>query len=171
VIRAAAVWCVWLSIVCSPAWSASCGAPHTKLLANQTVQRDLFVVSGKPCDIVAGLGHMHSVRLIAPPKSGRVSIHGTRVTYVSRQGYAGDDHFIYARQGTDAVDRPATWTVETNVHVSPTSTVSPVLAANGYKYVQAKRGPPNDKRCDPAIAHWEGGRQWWNVGKWQCTLN
>jgi hypothetical protein len=169
VIRAAAVWCVWLSIVCSPAWSASCVVPRIEVLANQTVQRDIFAVSGQPCNLAVAWGR---ARLIAPPRSGRVSIRGSRVTYVSRPGYVGDDHFIFAREGTDSVDRPAaTWTVETNVHVSATSSSLSALADKDYKNVQANRGPPNDNRCDPAVAHWERGRQWWNVGKWQCTLN
>jgi hypothetical protein len=118
-IRAAAVLCAWLSIVCSPAFAASCWLPLVRPLANQTVKRDMLVVSGKRCSLVVLLspGPMYSVRLIAPPRSGRISIRGGRITYVSHPGYLGDDHFIFAREGTDPMYRPVTWTIEMNVHV------------------------------------------------------
>jgi len=118
-IRAAGVVCVWLSIFCSPAFAATCWLPPVRPLANQTIQRDMLVVSGKRCSLVVILspGPMPSVRLIAPPRSGRVSIRGGRITYVSSPRYVGDDHFIFAREGMDAMYRPVTWTVEMNVLV------------------------------------------------------
>jgi hypothetical protein len=117
--RAAVVLCVWLSFVCTPAFATSCWTPTTRILANQTVQRDMFLVSGKRCSLVVlrSLGPIYSARLIAPPRSGRVSIRGGRITYVSRPGYLGDDHFMFAREGTDPMNRPVTWTIEMNVHV------------------------------------------------------
>jgi hypothetical protein len=60
---------------------------------------------------------MYSVRLIAPPRSGRISIRGGRITYVSRPRYLGDIHFVFAREGKDQMYRSVTWTVEMNVHV------------------------------------------------------
>jgi hypothetical protein len=118
-IRAAAVLSAWLSIVSSPAIAASCWLPPVRPLANQTVQRDMLVVSGKRCSLVVlrSPGPMYSVRLIAPPRSGRASIRGGRITYVSRPRYLGDDHFIFARDGKDEMYRPVTWTIEMNVHV------------------------------------------------------
>jgi hypothetical protein len=118
-IRAAAVLCVWLSFVSSPALAASCWLPPVAPLANQTVQRDMLVVSGKRCSLVVlrSPGPMYSVRLIAPPRNGRISTRGGRITYVSRPSYLGDDHFIFAREGKDQMYRPVTWTIEMNVHV------------------------------------------------------
>jgi hypothetical protein len=118
-IRAAGVLCIWLSIVCSPAFAATCWLPPMRPLPDQTIQRDMLVVSGKRCSLVVILspGPMPSVRLIAPPRSGRVSIRGGRITYAARPGYVGDDHFIFAREGINAMYRRVTWTVEMNVLV------------------------------------------------------
>ena len=89
--RAAGTLCVWLTIFCSPALATSCWVPAARTLANQTVQRDMFVVSGKPCSLVVfrSPGPMPSVRLVAPPRSGRISIRGDRITYVSNRDIWG----------------------------------------------------------------------------------
>ena len=42
---------------------------------------------------------------------------GQRITYVSHQGYLGNDHFVFAREGKDRFNQPATWTIEVNVEV------------------------------------------------------
>jgi hypothetical protein len=118
-IKAVGGLCVWLSIVCSPAFATTCWVPRERPLANQTVQRDMLVVSGKRCSLalILSQGPMYSVRLIAPPSNGRASIRGSRITYVSRPGYLGEDHFIFAREGADPTNRPATWTIEMKVQV------------------------------------------------------
>jgi hypothetical protein len=118
--RVARVLCAWLTIFCSPAFAAApCWVPPTPVLANQTVQRQMLVVSGKPCSmvVVRSGGPTPTAHLIAPPSSGHVSIQGGRVTYVSRPGYLGDDHFIFSREGINEMNQRAVWTVEMNVHV------------------------------------------------------
>jgi hypothetical protein len=119
-IRVAGALCAWLTIFCNPAFAAArCWLPPMAILANQTTQRDMLVVSGKPCSLVVvrSTGPMYTAHLIAAPSSGHVSIQGARVTYVSRSGYVGDDHFIFSREGINGMNQRATWTVEMNVHV------------------------------------------------------
>jgi hypothetical protein len=60
---------------------------------------------------------MRGVRLIAPPASGRVAISGQRITYISRQGYLGSDHFVFVREGRDSNNQPVTWTIDMSVEV------------------------------------------------------
>ena len=74
---------------------------------DQTAYGTLYATSGKRCSIIlrSTPGPVHTTRLVANPNNGSVSIDGNRVTYVSRRGYAGDDHFVYARQGLDQGNR------------------------------------------------------------------
>ena len=118
-IRVAGVLCACLTIFCSPAVAAPpCWLPPKPVLPNQTTQRDMLVVSGKPCGLVVNSspGPVNTAHLIAPPSSGHVSIQGARVTYVSRPGYVGEDHFIFSREGTWRNQRTI-WTVDMSVHV------------------------------------------------------
>ena len=81
----------------------------------------MFVVSGKRCNIAlirTDGGPIFSTRLVALAKNGSVSVSGNRIFYVSRPGYAGDDHFVYARQGMDMINRPVTRTVDISVRVA-----------------------------------------------------
>jgi len=119
-IRVAGALCGWLTIFCSHASAAApCWLPRMGLLPDQTVQRDMLVVSGKPCSLVVvrSSGPVFTAHLIAPPSSGHVSIGGGRVTYVSRSGYVGEDHFIFSREGIDGRNQHSVWTVEMRVHV------------------------------------------------------
>jgi hypothetical protein len=79
----------------------------------------MLVVSGKSCSLVVfqSQGPMYTARLIESPSSGHVSIRGARVTYISRPGYLGDDHFTFAREGIDQMNQRTTWTIEMNVQV------------------------------------------------------
>jgi hypothetical protein len=61
---------------------------------------------------------MHIVKLVTRLSNGSVSIDGGRVVYVSSAGYVGDDHFTYAQQGLNALNRPIARTVVMNVRVS-----------------------------------------------------
>ena len=118
-IRIAGVLCVGLTTFCSPAFAAGpCWLPPMPVLPNQTTQRQMLVVSGKPCSLVvySSPGPVNTAHLIAPPSRGHVSIRGARVTYVSRPGYMGDDHFIFSREGL-WMNQRTIWTVEMNVHV------------------------------------------------------
>ena len=42
---------------------------------------------------------------------------GGRVIYMSPPKYIGDDRLVFAREGTDPMYRPITWTIEMNVQV------------------------------------------------------
>jgi hypothetical protein len=118
-IRAAGLLCICLSVVCSPAFATNCWVPKTPLSTGNAYQRNMFVVSGKSCSLVLlnTPGPMRGVRLIAPPASGRVVISGQPITYVSHQGYLGNDHFVFVREGMDADNRSATWTIDMSVEV------------------------------------------------------
>ena len=120
-IRIAAVLCALSTIFGGPAFAAApCWVPAVRALPNQTLQRDMLVVSGKSCTLVVinSSGPMYTAHLIAPPSSGRVSIRGARVTYISRSGYVGGDHFVFAREGIDGMNQRTVWTVEMNVRVT-----------------------------------------------------
>jgi hypothetical protein len=56
--------------------------------------------------------------VVEPAKNGSVSVSGTAVFYLSRPGYAGDDHFVYAEQGMDTINRPITRTIDVSVRVA-----------------------------------------------------
>jgi hypothetical protein len=118
--RVAGLLCIWLMVLCtSPAFATNCWAPTARILANETVQRTMQVVSGRRCSLVVlrTLGPIYGARLTVPPTTGRVSIQDGRVTYFSRQGYLGEDRFVFAREGKDRFNQPATWTIEVNVQV------------------------------------------------------
>jgi hypothetical protein len=117
--RVAGLLCVLLSLVCSPALATTCWVPKTPVSTGNNYQRNMFVVSGKWCGLVLlnTPGPMRGVRLIAPPTSGRVVISGQRITYVSRRGYLGHDHFVFVREGMDSGNRSVTWTIDMSVEV------------------------------------------------------
>jgi hypothetical protein len=118
--RVAGLLCVWLMVPrASPAFAANCWAPTAGILANQTMQRTMQVVGGRRCSLVVArtLGSISGARLTVPPTTGRVSVQGGRVTYFSRPGYLGEDRFVFAREGKDRFNQPATWTIEVNVQV------------------------------------------------------
>jgi len=80
----------------------------------------MFAVSGKRCSIILqrSRGPTYGTRLISPPANGTASISGNRISYVSRPGFVGDDHLVYARDGADALNRPGTRTVNLTVKVT-----------------------------------------------------
>jgi hypothetical protein len=106
-------------MLCSPAFAVSCWVPVVQPVPGEIIQRDMFIVSGKRCTMVVGrsLGPMYGVRLIAPPGNGRISTGSGRITYMSREGYFGDDRFVFARDGIDSMNKPMTWTIDMHVHV------------------------------------------------------
>ena len=119
-IRTVGILCLLLSALSDPALASSvCGMP-IRSLDDQTAYGTLYVTSGKRCSIVmrSTMGPVHTTRLVANATNGSVFISGNRITYVSRRGYAGDDHFVYARQGLDAVNRPITRTVDISVKIA-----------------------------------------------------
>ncbi|MBR0776944.1 hypothetical protein JQ625_19075 [Bradyrhizobium diazoefficiens] len=111
---------VAMSVMAGPAMAGSCIVPFIKTLDNQTVSGTMYAASGKRCSITVMRtpGPVFSARVVTQPSNGSVSINGNRVIYLSRPGYVGDDRFVYARQGLDAVNRPITRTVDVSVKVS-----------------------------------------------------
>ena len=118
-IRAVGLLCVWLSVGCGSALAADCWVPDIRTLDNQTVQGNMFVVSGKRCSIVMirSPGPIQSLSLVASPSHGNVLVQGGRLIYTPRSGYLGEDHFTYAREGKDLENRPIKRTVEISVQV------------------------------------------------------
>ena len=117
--RAAGLLCVCLSFVSGPAFAMDCWVPDIRTLDNQTVQGNMFVVSGKRCSIVMlrSPGPIQGVSLVAPPSHGNVLVQGGRLIYTPRSGYLGEDRFVYAREGKDLENRPIKRTVEISVQV------------------------------------------------------
>jgi hypothetical protein len=109
-----------LAVTVSPAEARNCIVPNIRTLNNQTVSGTMYAVSGKRCSIVVtrSAGPVFSSRLVSPPRNGSVSVQGMRVVYTSRPGFVGEDRFVYARQGMDALNQSITRTVEVNVKVS-----------------------------------------------------
>jgi hypothetical protein len=121
-VRSAGIFFVslWLVAITVPALASTCSVRKFRTLDNQTANGNMYAVSGKPCGVtvVSSRGPVHGTRLVTPPGNGHVSIKGNRVIYVSRPGYVGDDRFVYARDGMDAINRPITRTVEMSVKVA-----------------------------------------------------
>ena len=119
-IRTTGFLCFWLLAISGPALASPCVVPFIRTLDNQTVQGNMYASSGKRCSIilVRSRGPILSTRLVAQASHGNVSVQGNRVVYVSSPGYAGEDHFAYAKQGFDALNRPITRTVEVTVRVA-----------------------------------------------------
>jgi hypothetical protein len=120
-IRTMGVFCFWLLATSGPALASSrCIVPLIRTLDNQTVQGTMYAASGKRCSIILirSLGPIHTTRLVAQASHGTVFVEGNRIVYVSRPGYAGDDHFVYAKQGFDTINRPISRTVEVSVKVA-----------------------------------------------------
>jgi hypothetical protein len=120
-IRFPGVCCFWLLAASDAALAASgCIVPNIRTLDNQTVQGTMYAASGKRCSIVVNrsAGPVYTTRLVTQARNGSVSVSGQRVVYVSRPGYAGNDHFVYARSGMDGANRPTTRTVEVSVIVA-----------------------------------------------------
>ncbi|MGJ4941316.1 hypothetical protein ACQR1W_12150 [Bradyrhizobium sp. HKCCYLS1011] len=120
VIRAIGLSCVLLAALGSQASAAVCVVPKYRTLANQTVQGNMFVASGKRCGVVSLItaGPTFGPRVLQQPAHGRVSIEGRRVVYISRPGYVGEDSFVFARDGLDTLNKPRTNTIEMHVQVS-----------------------------------------------------
>ena len=120
-IRLVGCLCLWWLAISAPVAAApGCVVPFIRTLDNQTVQGTMYAVSGRRCSIVVARspGPIYTTRLVAQAKNGRVSVSGNRIVYMSKPGYSGDDSFVYARQGTDTINRPITRTVEVNVKVA-----------------------------------------------------
>jgi hypothetical protein len=93
--------------------------PNIRPLDNQTVQGNMFVVSGKRCSIVLvrSPGPVDRVSLVSRPTNGSVLVQGGRLIYTPRSGYLGEDRFVYAREGKDPENRQIKRTVEISVQV------------------------------------------------------
>ena len=119
-IRTVGLLCFWLLAISGPALARPCIVPFIRTLDNQTAQGNMYATSGKRCSIILlrSRGPIHSTRLVAQASHGRVSVEGNRVVYVSSPGYAGEDHFAYAKEGLDPINRPITRTVEVTVRVA-----------------------------------------------------
>jgi hypothetical protein len=117
-----AVGAIYLSLIAisAPAVARTCIVPTFRMLSNQTSNATMYATSGKPCGVVLlqAAGPISSARIITQPSNGRVSMQGTRIVYVSRTGYVGDDRFTFARSGMDARSQPVTLTVEMSVKVA-----------------------------------------------------
>lgn len=100
--------------------STSCFVPRIRALNNQTVYGTMLAASGEQCQIRfnRSLGPIYSTIVVANARHGRVSLDGHKVLYVSQPGYAGEDHFTYARKGLNMRNRPITRTVEVTVRVA-----------------------------------------------------
>jgi hypothetical protein len=120
-IKTIGILLLWLFALSVPASaSRSCHVPFIHTPNNQTVRGTMFVVAGKRCSISLrrSLGPIYNTHLVAGARNGRVSVNGYRVTYVSRPGYVGEDHFVYAREGLSTRNQPITRTVEVTVKVA-----------------------------------------------------
>jgi hypothetical protein len=119
-IRTIGLSCILLAAFGSQAFAASCAVPRYNTLKNQTVQANMFVVSGRRCSVISlrTAGPTFGARVVEQPAHGRAAVQGRRIVYVSRPGYVGDDRFIFARHGLDTANQPRTNTVEMHVRVS-----------------------------------------------------
>src|SRR5690349_18374598 len=78
-----------------------CSVPVIVTYDNQAVSATIYAFSGEPCSITVrnSLGPVLTTAVVQNAGSGRVAVSGNRVTYSSRAGFVGEDHFTYARHG------------------------------------------------------------------------
>ncbi len=107
-------------VLSTQASAGTCSVPFIRTLNNQTVEGTMFAVTGKRCSIILtrSMGPTFGTRLVSPPSNGAVSISGNRIVYVSRPGFVGEDHLVYAREGQDMLNHPVTRTVNLTVKVA-----------------------------------------------------
>jgi hypothetical protein len=119
-IRVAGLSCVLVALLSSPSFAGTCRVPFIRTLNNQTVEGTMFAVSAKRCSIILtrSVGPTFGTKLVSPPSNGLASIDGNRIIYVSRPGFVGEDHLVYARVGQDISNHPVTRTVNLTVRVS-----------------------------------------------------
>ena len=118
--KVAAIGLLFLLALPWPASARSCIVPYIKTLSNQTSYGTMYATSGKRCTIAMARssGPTFNTRLVANAKNGTVGINGHSVSYVSRSGYVGEDHFVYSRHGLDERNQQSTRTVDITVKVA-----------------------------------------------------
>ena len=99
---------------------ARCVVPYIRSFDNQTVQGVMYADSGKRCSIVLknSTGPMEGMHIVSKASHGTVTASGHQLSYVSKAGYAGEDHFTFADIGRDTLNQPTTKTVEVTVTVN-----------------------------------------------------
>jgi hypothetical protein len=100
--------------------ASRCEVPLIRSFDNQTVSGTMYAVSGKPCGIVIQYtgGPMHSAEVVQNASNGRATASGQKITYISRTGFVGEDHFTYVRRGLNNRNEPVVRTVNITVEVA-----------------------------------------------------
>jgi hypothetical protein len=103
---------MWLGIISSatmlflaaPAFADAClFQPRRPFqLSSDTVEWTMLIASGRTCTQGLRLGSMNitSVKLIAPPQSGKVDIKGPSFSYAAKADFQGQDEFTIQVSGT-----------------------------------------------------------------------
>jgi hypothetical protein len=100
--------------------ASRCDVPLIRTLDNQTVSGTMYAVSGKPCSITVRFtnGPMETAAVVQNASNGHVTASGQKITYISRVGFVGEDHFTYARHGVNNLNTPVVRTVSVTVQVA-----------------------------------------------------
>jgi hypothetical protein len=110
---------LWLGFGADAALAA-CAGGHTRILANQSVNRLMTVRGGMSCVIKlsGSRGPTFGAEIVERPKYGTLVVHAPhRVVYTARAGYVGEDSFTYARKGLSPQNVPVTFSVRVAVRV------------------------------------------------------
>ena len=103
---------MWLGIISSatmlflaaPAFADAClFQPRRPFqLSSDTVEWTMKIASGRTCTQGLRLGSINitSVKLIAPPQSGKVDIQGPSFSYAAKADFQGQDEFTIQVSGT-----------------------------------------------------------------------
>ena len=103
---------MWLGIISSatmlflaaPAFADAClFQPRRPFqLSSDTVEWTMLIASGRTCIQGLRLGSINitSVKLIAPPQSGKVDIKGPSFSYAAKADFQGQDEFTIQVSGT-----------------------------------------------------------------------
>jgi Bacterial Ig domain len=108
---------IWMP---SASAASRCDVPLIRTYDNQTVSGTMYAVSGKPCSIVVNAtnGAMQTAEVVQNASNGHVTASGQRITYISRAGFTGEDHFTYSRHGINNLNAPVVRTVNVTVQVT-----------------------------------------------------
>jgi hypothetical protein len=103
---------MWLGIISSatmlflaaPAFADACLFQPRRLfqLSSDTVEWSMLIASGRTCTQGLRFGSINitSVKLIAPPQSGKVDIKGPSFSYAAKADFQGQDQFTIQVSGT-----------------------------------------------------------------------
>ncbi len=112
----------FLFCVATGAEAQYCHVPGFNAVDNGMAVGYMTVKSGRLCGVatLGGDGVMvRSMRIVSPPRAGRIGLTPIAVRYMPRPGYVGPDSFAFQMYGRNRFGQPTVRTVQMQVNVIP----------------------------------------------------